>query len=521
MAFAWPPMIASLPLILDPVLVYSTYLGGSGTFAQSIAVDGAGSAYVTGTPGGSFPTNAGAAQTTPGGSQDAFVTKLNSTGSALVYSTYLGGSDNDIGNGIAVDGAGNAYVTGYTQFPDFPTTSGAAQTTFGGDLDAFVTKLDVTGSRLDYSTHLGGGGFDFGFNIVVDGAGSAYVTGYTRPTNFPSTEFPTTAGAHQPTNAGEFDAFVTKLDASGSMLVYSTYLGGSDTETGQDIAVDGTGNAYVTGITDSTDFPTTAGAVQSTHAGGVNDVFVTKLNATGSGLVYSTYLGGSDSDLGYGIAVDGAGSAHVTGHTLSTDFPTTAGAVQTTSAGGFGDAFVTKLGATGIRLVFSTYLGGSGSAGDAGFDIALDAGGSAYVTGYTTSADFPTTAGAFQATHAGGDFDAFVTKLGVTGAGLVFSTYLGGSAFERAFGIAVDGAGSAYVTGSTRSTNFPTTAGAFQTTHSGSEVEDEAFIAKIATLPTSVDECKNGGWKTFGVFKNQGDCVSFVASKGKNPPSGS
>jgi Beta-propeller repeat len=248
------------------------------------------------------------------------------------------------------------------------------------------------------------------------------------------------------------------------------------------------------------------------HAGGGVDAFVTKLDATGSALVFSTYLGGSLDDVGFGIAVDGAGSAYVTGGTISANFPTTAAAPQTTRAG-VDDAFVTKLDTTGSGLVYSTYLGGSSS--DLGLGIAVDGAGSAYVTGETLSRNFPTTAGAPQTTMAG-QVDAFVTKLDVTGSGLVYSTYLGGIRGDLGSAIAVDGVGSAYVTGETLSTNFPTTLGAVQTTP-GSVVD--AFVAKIATLPTSTDQCKNGGWKTFGVFKNQGDCVSFVASKGKKTPS--
>jgi hypothetical protein len=507
----------SRPLIIDPVLVYSTFLGGSDLEAGfGIAVDDAGSAYVTGqTSSTDYPTTSGAAQTTYAGSSDAFVTKLDATGSGLVYSTYLGGSGGEVGFGIAVDGAGSAYVSGLTGSTDFPTTAGVVQTTPAGNESAFVSKLNATGSGLVYSTYLGGSDNDFfdsgGRAIAVDGAGSVYVTGQTR-----STEFPTTAGAAQMTHAGRTDAFVTKLNAAGSGLVYSTYLGGSGFEFVWGIAVDGAGSAYVTGSTASIDFPTTAGAVQTTNAGFV-DAFVTKLDATGSGLVYSSYLGGSDSDLdfGGGIAVDGAGSAYVTGRTGSSDFPTTAGAAQPTYAGSI-DAFVTKLDATGSGLVYSTYLGGT--AADRASGIAVDGVGSAYVTGATASTDFPTTSGAAQTTFAG-QFDAFVTKLDATGSGLVYSTYVGGNSSDPGTSIAVDGAGSAYVTGITLSTDFPTTSGAAQTTFAGMT---DAFVAKIefvAPLPTSKDQCKNGGWKTFGVFKNQGDCVSFVASKGKNPPS--
>ena len=284
---------AARPLVIDPVLSYSTYLGGSGSFESGIgiAVDSAGSAYVTGdTNSTNFPTTSGAFQTTFGGGfSDAFVTKLNPAGSALVYSTYLGGSADDRGHGIAVDSAGNAYVTGVTASTNFPTTSGAFQTTFGGaPSDAYVTKLNPAGSALVYSTYLGGVENDQGSAIAVDSAGSAYVTGLTFSTNFP------TASPIQAAKAGDFDAFVTKLNAAGSALVYSTYLGGSGFDWGHGIAVDSAGNAYVAGQTRSTNFPT-ASPIQAANAGDF-DVFVTKLNAAGSALVYSTYLGGSNVD---------------------------------------------------------------------------------------------------------------------------------------------------------------------------------------------------------------------------------
>jgi hypothetical protein len=469
----------SQPLIIDPVLSYSTYLGGSrDDQGQSIAVDAVGNAYVTGTATSlDFPTTPGAFQSTVSGT-GAFVTKLNASGSALVYSTYLGGGQT-LGTGIAVDAAGNAYITGKTWSVLFPTTPGAFQPTKGGGggtSTAFVTKLNPTGTALVYSSYLGGSGSDGGNGIAVDAAGNAYVTGYTRSTNFP-----TTAGAFQRTFNGIYDnAFVTKVNVTGTALVYSTYLGGR-TVAGQfsgnqarGIAVDTAGNAYVTGDTVSTAFPTTPGAFQRTlgSSHGPN-AFITKLNAAATALVYSTYLGGSGYDQGFGIAVDAAGNAYVTGSGFSTDFPITPGAFQRTLGGSF-DAFVTKLNATGTALVYSTYLGGSGT--DFGFGIAVDGAGNAYVTGATTSTDFPTTSGAFQRTL-GGSWGAFVAKVNDMGTALVYSTYLGGSNYEEAHGIAVDAAGNAYVTGLTQSRNFPTTPGAFQRTMSGLE---SAFVAKIA-----------------------------------------
>jgi len=397
----------------------------------------------------------------------------------LSYSTYLGGSSDDSGGGIAVDADGNAYVTGRTSSPNFPTVAGAFEPTGGSTNDAFVTKLNPAGSALVYSAYLGGSGFDNGAGIVVDAAGNAYVTGFTA-----STDFPTTAGAFQTAFAGSGpfgfgDAFVTKLDPTGSALVYSTYLGGSSDDLGSGIAVDTAGNAYVTGGA-STNFPTTAGAFQTTFAStsSINlDAFVTKLNPTGSGAVYSTYIGGSGGDSGSGIAVDGAGNAYVTGGTNSADFPTTAGAFQTTFTNAFDfdtDAFVTKLDSTGSSLVYSTYLGGSSTESGAG--IAVDASGSAYVTGQTESFDFPTTPGAFQPVAPNSLSDAFVTKFDAAGSALVYSTRLGGSRNDVGYGIAVDADGNAYVTGGTFSDDFPTTPGAFQALHVGGW---DAFVTKL------------------------------------------
>jgi Beta-propeller repeat len=453
-------------LVIDPVLSYSTYLGGSGAdLARGIAVDRYGKAFVTGqTASLNFPTTAGSRQTAFGGGQDVFVTKLNETGSALVYSTYLGGLDVEAGQGIDVDANGNAYVSGRTLSTDFPTTAGAFQPVFGGGgQDAFVTKLNPTGSALVYSTYLGGLDVDTSLSISVGRFGNAYVTGSTESTNFPIT-----AGAAQTTFGGIQDAFVTKLNETGSALVYSTYLGGSGVEAGLRIA-DRFGNAYVTGSTDSLNFPITAGAAQSTF-GGTQDAFITKLNETGSALTYSTYLGGSGGDTGQGITVGRFGNVYVTGLSTSSNFPTTAGAYQTTRSG-LSDAFVTKLNETGTALVYSTYLGGTSA--DSGQSIVVRFG-KAYVTGSTTSSNFPVTANAIQAVS-GGSQDVFVTKLNETGSALVFSTYLGGNDADSGHGITVR-SGSAYVGGNTSSLNFPTTTRAFQRTNAGGS---DAFVTRI------------------------------------------
>jgi hypothetical protein len=369
-------------LVIDPVLSFSSYLGGSDSdFGFGIAVDSAGNAYVTGsTKSTNFPT-ANPLQAVLGGGTvygDAFVAKLNPAGTALIYSTYLGGNGEEDGYGIAADSAGNAYVTGSTSSTNFPTVS-PVQAVFGGSYDAFVAKLNPAGSALVYSTYLGGSAESFGSAVAVDFSGNAYVTGYTYSTDFPI------ANPLQAVLNGPNDAYIAKLNPAGSALVYSTYLGGGGFEIGYAIAVDSAGNAYVTGSTTSIDFPT-ASPLQAVYGGGEFDAFVAKLNAAGSALVYSTYLGGTSADVALGIGVDSSGNAYVTGGTTSTDLPT-ANPLQAAAAGEF-DAFVSKLNPSGSALVYSTYLGGSSR--DVGNGIAVDSTGSAYVIGYTRSTDFPT-----------------------------------------------------------------------------------------------------------------------------------
>ena len=450
-------------------LLYSTFLGGSSyDGGYAIAVDGAGSAYVTGwTESSDFPATPGAFDRSHNGDLDAFVAKLNPAGSGLAYATFLGGNYHDYGRAIAVDGAGSAYVTGDTSATNFPTTPGAFDTSYHGGRDAFVAKLNPAGSGLAYATFLGGSDGDRGDAIAVDGTGSVYVTGDTE-----SSDFPATPGAFDRSHNGYVDAFVVKLNPAGSGLAYATFLGGRYYDFGYAIAVDGTGSAYVAGWTDSSDFPTTPGAFDRSYHGS-GDAFVVKLNPAGSGLAYATFLGGSVDDGGRGIAVDGAGSAYVTGVTYSSDFPTTPGAFDR-SYNGWYDVFVAKLNPAGSDLAYATFLGGS--IDDIGTAIAVDGAGSAYVAGYTRSGDFPTTPGAFNTSHNGGD-DVFVVKLNPAGSVLAYATFLGGSSYDGSHAIAVDGAGRAYVTGYTWSSDFPTTPGAFDRSHNGSF---DAFVAKLA-----------------------------------------
>ena len=370
----------SRALVIDPVLVYSTYLGGSGEdVGTSIAADANGNAYVTGlTESANFPkTNP--AQPDFGGAIDAFVVKLNPAGTAVVYSTYLGGSDEDQGLGIAVDTAGAAYVTGQTCSPDFPTRNGF-QPASGGFCDAFVTKLDPAGS-ISYSTYLGGSEQDPGIGIAVDYRRERLCHGLDRLAQLPDKK----SAAARPCRL-RGDAFVTKLDATGSALVFSTFLGGSQQfDRGFDVAVDASGNVHVVGETRSDDFPTTR-PLQPPRG---SDAFVTKLNAAGSAFIYSTHLGGSRSDEARGVAVDSFGVAYVTGITSSNDFPTV-NPFQSAIAAANSDAFVVRIPPGGSSLLYSTYLGGSGSENDEfGGDIAVDRVGIAYVTGTTSSLDFP------------------------------------------------------------------------------------------------------------------------------------
>ena len=460
-------------LVIDPVLVYSTYLGGGSGFdrGNGVAVDSAGAAYVTGsTTSTDFPA-ANPLQATMAGNSDAFVAKFAADGSALVYATYLGGTDDDDARSIAVDGSGAAYVTGLTYSTNFPIAN-PLQGAMAGTRDAFIAKLAADGSSLVYATYLGGSDSDFGFGIAVDSTGAAYVTGSTTSTNFP------TANPLQVANAGSNDAFVAKLAVDGSALVYATYLGGSSGDDGKSIAVDSAGAAYVTGVTTSTNFPT-ANPLQVTMAG-TYDAFVAKLAADGSALVYATYLGGSGEDDGWGIAVDSAGAAYATGYTGSINFPTT-NPLQGANAGSK-DGFVAKLAADGSALVYATYLGGSSD--DAARGIAVDSTGAAYVTGSTTSTNFPT-ANALQGTMAG-NVDAFVAKLAADGSALVYATYLGGSGIDGGNGIAVDSTGAAYVTGRTYSTNFPT-ANPLQAANASSDgSHDDAVVVKLAESPDLV-----------------------------------
>jgi hypothetical protein len=486
---------ADEPLVIDPVLVYSTYFGGKySDDSFGIAVDAEGNAYVTGsTYSNDFHITPGSFQTETMGiapnyaARDAYVMKLNQAGNGVVYSTFLGGqTDNDEARGIALDGSGNAYVCGMSASTDFPTTPGAFQPNSSGGLDngfrtndAFITKLNPAGNALVYSTYLGGLGVDEAYALALDSASNVYVTGTTGSANFP-----VTSGAPQPIKATWQDVFITKLNNTGTALAYSTFLGGSNsTEWGYGIAVDASGNAYVAGATHSSDFPTTPGAFQTTSgASGYMDGFVAKLNAAGTSFIYSTLLGGNADDGCEGLAVDAQGRAYVTGYTQSNNFPTTPGAYRTQFNGArylSSDIIVTKLNETGTQLVYSTYVSSNVFDSSEGAQaIAINPDGEAFIAAGTGSRFFPTTADALQRT-VNDDGNIVLFKLNASGSALLYSTYLGGSGQEVARAITLDSAGSIYLTGLTQSTNFPITPGAFQTFPGGGAFDTGGFVTKI------------------------------------------
>lgn len=383
-------------------LIYATFLGGNGDDrGHSLAVDAEGGAYVTGrTTSSNFPTTPGALDRSWNGKFDAFVARLSPDGSALVYSTFLGGSRDDRGLAIAVDGADAAYIAGKTQSVNFPVSSAALARNRAGAADAFVTKLNAAGS-LAYSTYLGGTRNDRANGIAIDAAGRVHVAGDTQ-----SADFPSTSAAHDESFNGGLDAFAAVLDAAGVQLVASTYLGGKSNDSASALSMGADGSLYVTGFTASADFPATPGSHDTSFNGG-SDAFVARLAPLVSSLLYSTVLGGAGDDLGYGVAVDAAAQAWIVGETSSSSFPVTADAYDPSFNGAL-DAFLARLTATGSGLAYATYLGGG--ADDHLFGIALDPSGAAYAVGKTASPNFPTTAGAWAPTF-NGDVDAVVLKL--------------------------------------------------------------------------------------------------------------
>ena len=463
------PCDPALPLVVDPRLEYSTYLGSSQyEYGTCIAADSTGAAYVAGsTQSTSFPT-ASPYQGTNGGGYDAFVTKFDAAGSSLVYSTYMGGSADEYSYGVGVDSDGSAYVVGNTKSLAYPTQN-AIQATLRGGYDGFLTKLSASGSQLVYSTFIGGYVDDHAFAIAVDSAGAAYVGGTTASAGFPDW------GNIQGTRyEGTTDGFIVKVASSGSSVTYARYLAGSGAEYVNDIAVDSAGAAYLAGQTNSTNFPL-QGAFQTTF-GGNYDGYVAKLNAAGSSVLYSSYLGGPGYDNATAIAVDGNGLATVVGSAGATGFPTQS-PLYGTFGGGGSDAVVSRVAADGASLTFSSYFGGAGA--DEARDVSLDSTGAAHVAGFTSSSTGFPLASAHQGTYGGGTYDAFLFRMNASATSLIHSTYLGGAGEDQGRGVAAGGTDS-FVVGTTTSSDFPTQA-PYQGS-SGGGVYD-AFVLRFASTP--------------------------------------
>jgi hypothetical protein len=463
---SWDP---SRPLVIDPELTYSSFLGGQMLEAvQGVAVDANGNTYVTGwTESPGFPSRN--AIRLHAGSTDAFIAKIDASGASLTYATFLGGAGADRGAGLAVDSSGNVCTAGTTSSLDFPLAA-ASQWTNGGAKDAFVAKLNSSGSALVFSTYLGGSGSENAGSIAMDDTGNCYVGGDTTSTNFP------VQAAYQSSLSGPQDAFLAKFAPTGARL-YSTFFGGSGSDRALSLAVDSAAQPVLAGTTDSINLPVTSGVVQPASRGGAEG-FVVKFQASGGSRVFSTYVGGNAGTAGLpeavnGVAVDSSGNVYIAGVTSSTDFTTTASVFQTAIRGGGIDAFVAKLSPSGNTRLYSSYLGGAGA--DAAAAIRVDSAGYAYVVGYTASQDFPTSDAVQPILK--GSYDAFLAKISPTGASLAFSTYLGGTGADAANAIAIDSGGQSYVAGQTQSFDFPSVT-AFQSALQGGI---DGFLAKLHT----------------------------------------
>lgn len=456
-----------LPLVIDPVLSYGTVLGGGNSdYAASIAVDADGNAYVTGTTDSpDFPVFHGAQMMFLGGStgEDGFVSKLNATGTALLYSTFIGGHANDSPVGIAVNASGDATITGFTRSDDFPVIHPLPDAD-GGDCSqnqngsAMIATLSAGGKKLLFSSCLGADGTTWADRVAYDASGALHITGSTTASQFPLVD------PVQSQLDGQSDAFLATI--AHSRLLFSTYLGGSGGEDGTSLSLDPAGDVYVGGATTSSDFPVQDAA--QAQPGGGQDAFVAKFDAANH-LLWATYLGGSQDDDAWALTAVGNSGVAVTGVTASSDFPTLK-AVQP-QENGHTDAFVTRLDASGAML-YSTYLGGKND--DAGNGIAAAGDGSVYVAGETASADFPQV-DALQTRFGGGFEDAFLTRISADGSSIISSTYLGGSQDDAATCVAMGPGDTIYVAGGTSSANFPVTSGVV-----GSwPMQGNAFIVKV------------------------------------------
>jgi hypothetical protein len=459
----------SYPLIIDP-LIYSTYFGGSGNdFVADANIDSDGNIYISGrTRSANLPTSTGAYETSANGLDDLYVTKLNDDGSDVVYSSYIGGSFSEEVAQIYVDDNGYLYLVGSSRSSNFPTSANAFQRSIGASFyyDAVIVKFNTDGTDIEFSTYLGGSDNDKGYGIHVDEDGNASITGTTESTNFD-----VVSGGYQTSLAGESDGFLVKLNSTASDLVFGTYLGGTDDEEFRDIAVDNNDYIYLTGYTESDDFPVSIGAYQTTLEGS-KDSFIAKLNSSASSLSYCTYIGGSFDDKPNAIALDG-NEPIITGYTQSRNYPTTTGVFQSSNNGIY-NAFITRLNANGSSLEYSTFIGGNSS--DYGNDLLLDSDSNVFLCGTANSNNFPVTDNALQSTKDANN-DAFIFKLSSDGTTNLYSTYLGGDAYDEGQAICFDGNITVFLAGHTSSSDFPTTSGVYATTNPGST---SAFVSKMS-----------------------------------------
>jgi hypothetical protein len=513
-------LLVPLRAAAQPVLDVSTYLGGSGDdFGCGVAVGRDGAIYVAGwTSSTDLPTTAGAAQPENAGDRDAFVAKLDPTGTQLVYLTYLGGTGTEFEVvAVAVDEAGNAFVSGSTKSSDFPATEGAFQTELHGEVDAFVAKLSPDGGDVLYATYLGGAGIDGSQTVVLDGTGFVYTSGYTG-----SPDFPTTPGSAQPDWGGNTDAFVTKLAPELDALAWSTYVGGSADEppAPPGLAVDAAGRATVVGSTLSTDFPATPDAAQPEHAdAGANwDAFVAEIAADGASFAYATYFGGTGYDEGRSVRADLDGRLVFAGLTESDDLPVTPNAYQSERAG-LSDAFAGRVTPGADAFDWVTYLGGGGVELTRSMD--LDPLGNVYVAGAAVSPNYPTTSGAIQSEWAGGE-DAFVGMLSAQGDALLYSTFLGGTGHDRARGIAWAGApGSVALAGFTGSSDFPTIDAATQPGYAGGGLENCFFPGGCDGFVARIDAPEPGGAAAWIALAALMRIARARSGRSRRPPRGS
>ncbi len=453
-------------LIIDP-LIYSTFVGGSGyEYDWGFAIDSNANTYVSGPTGSNdFPNTTGVIKNKNVGG-DIFVFKLNSNGSSLEYSTYIGGSNHENSKDIVIDSNNNIYITGATNSANFPVTINAFDSTYNGYEDVYVLKINSMGSLLIYSTFIGGSQNETGMGITIDTYGQAYITGLTE-----SIEFPNTINEISILDYKEYDVFVLKLNLQGSSIIYSTVIGGSKADHGWEIIIDRIGNSYVSGTTESNNFPITKNSYDETF-NGIIDAFIFKLNPNGSKLLYSTFLGGNDSDRGRGLAFDSNGNLCVCGTTYSSDFPITNGVYDNTYNGA-DDIFVLKLNQNGSSLLFSTFIGDDNR--DNSPDIALGPNDNIFISGTAHSEDFPVTADADDILF-NGSADAFVLELNPLGTKLLYSTFIGGSDIDASSNMALDSNNDVYITGLTYSKDFPISSNAFDKTQNG---DQDIFVCKL------------------------------------------